>query len=153
MAGGLDPSGEPFPSARPTFAAHRLEALRPARIMVVEDDYLVALDVQDRLTEVGFVVLGIAKSAAEAIALATVERPELAIMDIRILGPRDGIETAIELRSRFDIPCVFATAHVDDETIARANPAGPLGWVAKPYSIAALVQLLNAVLPPSEGNG
>lgn len=133
--------------AQPSLSAQRgSRALRPARLLVVEDDFLVAMDIEDRLTEAGFVVVGVAKSAAEAIDLVTRDQPEIAIMDIRILGPLDGVDTAIELRTRFDIPCVFATAHVDEATIERAAPARPLGWVAKPYAIATLVQVLNRVL-------
>lgn len=134
-------------AAQPSSAAQRgAWALRPARLLVVEDDFLVALDIEDRLTEAGFIVAGVARSAREAIEICSLERPEVAIMDIRILGPVDGVDTAVQLRTRFDIPSVFVTAHVDEATMQRAIPARPLGWLAKPYSAATLVQLLNRVL-------
>lgn len=134
-------------AAKPSSAAQRgARALRPAQLLVVEDDFLVALDIEDRLTEAGFVVAGVARSAQEAIEICSRERPEIAIMDIRILGPVDGVDTAVQLRTRFDTPSVFVTAHVDEATMQRAILARPLGWLAKPYSAAALVQLLNRVL-------
>jgi DNA-binding NarL/FixJ family response regulator len=145
--GGIGVGDEHAAEAQVKVVAQRgRRALRPARLLMVEDDFLVAADMQDRLTEAGFVVVGVANSAAEAIELAARAQPEIAIMDIRILGPRDGVDTAIELRMRFDIPSVFATAHVDHITMARAEPARPLGWVGKPYSITTLVDLLNRVL-------
>jgi DNA-binding NarL/FixJ family response regulator len=142
---------ERSPRARLRSAAdHGPKAARRARVMIVEDDYLVAMEVEDRLNEAGFEIVGTAKSVTEAVALAATEQPEIAIMDIRILGSGDGIDAAVELRSRFDIPSVFASAHVDPDTIARAAPARPLGWVSKPYSIATIIDLLNRVLPPSQ---
>jgi DNA-binding NarL/FixJ family response regulator len=127
------------------------KANRPARILIVEDEYLVALEIEDGLANAGFVVVGVAKTANEAADLCLRERPELAIMDIRLQGPLDGVDAAIELRLRFDVPSVFATAHIDAETRRRAEVARPLAWVSKPYAIGSLVELVNRVLPPTAG--
>ena len=131
-------------------ADHGRRAARRARVLIVEDDYLVAMELEEGLKEAGLAIIGTARSVAEALAFAAAEQPDIAIVDIRILGPGDGIEAAIELRNRFDVPCVFASAHVDADTMARAAPAQALGWISKPYSIAAVVDLLNRVLPSSQ---
>ena len=121
-------------------------ASRSARILLVEDDYFVALEAERALVDAGFQVVGVAESAVRAIALARTEKPELAIMDIRLVGPKDGIEAAHELR-KLGIPSLFATAHSDSETRQRGNQAEPLGWLQKPYAREELIKTLNAVLP------
>jgi two-component system, response regulator PdtaR len=121
-------------------------AIRPARILVVEDDYFVALQLEHDLQEAGFVVVGIARSAEESLAMATAEKPELAIMDIRLAGRRDGVDAAIELLAHLGVRSIFATAHSDQETRRRAERANPLGWLQKPYPSKALVALVNESL-------
>jgi DNA-binding NarL/FixJ family response regulator len=118
----------------------------PARIAVVEDDYLVASQMEAALTDAGFDVCGIASSADEAIALARRERPALVVMDIRLSGARDGIDAALELFAAQGIRCVFATAHHHADARARAQPARPLGWLAKPYTMVSLVRAVRDAL-------
>jgi CheY-like chemotaxis protein len=77
-----------------------------ARILVVEDEAIVALDIQNRLSMQGYDVVGIAATGEEAIAIASNTRPQLALMDIRLQGDVDGIETAQHLRTQFDIPII-----------------------------------------------
>jgi DNA-binding NarL/FixJ family response regulator len=123
--------------------------IRRARILVVEDDYLVALEAEHRLVQAGFDVVGIAGTAEEALAKAAAEKPELAIMDINLGGIRDGVDAAIELLAKFGIPSIFASAYGDRETRDRAARANPLGWLEKPYSpesLVALVALVKAAL-------
>lgn len=117
-----------------------------ARVLVVEDDHLVSMDIEHTLTEAGFVVVGIAASAAQALALAHAERPDLALMDIRLLGQRDGIDAAIDIFKETGIRCIFATAHSDAATRGRAQAAQPLGWLSKPYAPDALVQAVRDAL-------
>jgi two-component system, response regulator PdtaR len=112
------------------------------RILIVEDDFLIALQSEIALTEAGFDVVGTATTAEEAIALARGRRPFLAVMDIRLASERDGIDAAGELFRELDIRCIFATAHDDPLTRARAEPYAPLGWLAKPYSMASLVAMI-----------
>lgn len=81
--------------------------------MIVEDDYLIALDVEAGLKEAGFVLAGIAITADAAITIARSARPAIALMDIRLLGKRDGIDAALELYRDYGIRCIFATAHAD----------------------------------------
>jgi two-component system, response regulator PdtaR len=117
-----------------------------ARILVVEDEYLVATDLADRLAEAGYRVTGIAATAEDALMLAAAEPPDLAIMDIRLASRRDGIDAAIELRRRYGLRCIFATAHLDAETRNRAAPAAPLGWLAKPYGAFSLLRQVQTAL-------
>jgi DNA-binding NarL/FixJ family response regulator len=121
-------------------------AVRAARLLLVEDDFIVGVDLERRLIEAGFVVVGIAATAEEAWEKAVAEKPELAIVDIRLAGLRDGVDAAIELLTKLSIPSVFATAHGDPETKKRAQAARPRGWLQKPYSDQALVDTVNAAL-------
>lgn len=115
-------------------------------VLIVEDDVLVASDLEHELTKVGFKVVGIAVSAFEAITMAKNLRPSVAIMDVRLVGERDGVDAALELFRDHNIRCVFATAHSDEKTRARALPASPLGWLAKPYSPQAVIDALKKAL-------
>ena len=121
-------------------------AVRPAQILLVEDDYFVALELESRLSEAGFEVVGIASTAEEALEMAASGMPELAIMDIRLGGARDGVDAATELLAKLGVPSIFATAHADRETRRRAERAEPLGWLQKPYSSESLIALVNRVL-------
>lgn len=94
-------------------------------------------------------MVGIAGTAEEALRIAAAARPELAIMDIRLAGARDGIDAAIELASTLGVPSIFATAHEDEATRRRAELAHSLGWLQKPYSAETLIALLNRVLSRS----
>lgn len=109
------------------------------RVLIVEDDFLVSGDMEAELTDAGFVVVGIATSAQEAIELAAAEEPHLVVMDIRLEGPSDGVEAAIEIFRSKGIRSLFASAYHDAETRRRAEPCAPLGWIAKPYPMYALV--------------
>jgi two-component system, response regulator PdtaR len=116
------------------------------RILVVEDDFLIALQTEAALTEAGFEVIGSATTAEEAVALAKAQQPCLAVMDIRLASERDGIDAARELFKEFNIRCIFATAHDDPHTRGRAEPYAPLGWLAKPYTMTSLVTLVVEAL-------
>src|ERR1700722_8279520 len=98
------------------------EPARAYRVLVVEDEGLIALDIARRLELLGHEVLGPAATAEEALAL--VPGAEIVLMDIRIDGDRDGIETALEIRTRYHLPIIFLTAHADRATLERAKQAG-----------------------------
>ena len=117
-----------------------------SKVLVVEDDFLIAMQSEAALADAGFVVIGTAATAEEAVSLATGERPSLAIMDIRLAGKRDGIDAARELFQKFGIRCIFATAHDDIQTRQLAEPYAPFGWLSKPYSMASLIALVTDVL-------
>jgi DNA-binding NarL/FixJ family response regulator len=119
---------------------------RPARVLVVEDDFIVALELERNLADEGFQVVGVAGTAEEALEIATYERPDVAIMDVRLAGLRDGVDAATELYSTLGVRSIFATAHADDTTRQRASRASPLGWLEKPYSPEALISMVSKAL-------
>lgn len=116
------------------------------KVMIVEDDHLVALEAESALLEAGFNVVGIAASNEEAIALAHAAKPDIVIMDIRLAGKRDGIDTALQLFSESGLRSIFASAHSDSATRSRAQPARPLGWLSKPYQPKALVTAVASAI-------
>jgi two-component system, response regulator PdtaR len=123
--------------------ASRTQARRPDRILVIEDDLLIATQIEITLTEAGFEVVGIAPTGEEALELAAKDPPDLAVVDISLAGDRDGVDTALELFRSHGVRCIFATAYSDDEARQRAAPAVPLGWLPKPYSMASLTEMVR----------
>jgi two-component system, response regulator PdtaR len=119
---------------------------RVARILVVEDDALVASYIRDVLEESGFVIVGVASSGPEALALLDGELPHLALVDIRLAGPVDGIEFACELRRRCDVPSIFLSGMHDPETMERAKTARPLGFLQKPFRPSQVFNALAGAL-------
>jgi two-component system, cell cycle sensor histidine kinase and response regulator CckA len=106
------------------------------KVLIVEDEGLIAHDISSRLQALGHQVIGTASTAREAIELAS--SAEIVLMDIHIDGPRDGIEAAAEIRERFHIPVVFLTAYADRATLERAKIAEPFAYIVKPLSHATL---------------
>jgi len=104
------------------------------KLLIVEDEGLVALDLQIRLEEVGYTVTKIVDNMEDAVAAVQDNRPDLALMDIRIKGKHDGIETADRLRREFDIPSIFVTALADLSTVERAKVIEPFGFIIKPIA-------------------
>lgn len=126
------------------------------RILIVEDDALVALGIRLTLQEMGYEVVGIAASEPEAVNLAAAEMPELALMDIRLRGPVDGIDTARRLRTELGIRSLYLSAYADEHTLSRVAQTFPLGFVQKPYSApqlrAALELAFRRLGQPGDGN-
>ena len=104
-----------------------------ARIMIVEDERIVAEDIKEDLQNMGYAVTSVAKSGEMAIKMAENDRPDLVLMDIVLKGKMDGIETAKHFRSRFDIPVVYLSAYSDEKILERAKLTEPFGYVIKPF--------------------
>jgi len=117
-------------------------ASKPTSILIVEDEALVASYIEEVLAESGFRVAGIAASGPEALSLAEETQPRLALVDIKLTGPIDGIELACVLRQKFSIPAIFLSGLADDETTRRAQIAAPLGFLRKPFRPS---QVFNAI--------
>lgn len=116
------------------------------QVLIVEDERIVAADIASTLASLGYGVIGIAATAEQAIALASQNVPDIALMDVRIQGALDGIETAAMLRQRFRVPIVFLTAYADEETLARARLVSPAGYLMKPFSESQLRSALEVAL-------
>jgi CheY-like chemotaxis protein len=121
---------------------------KPPSILIVEDEALVASSIEEVLSELGFGVAGIAASGPEAIALVAESRPALALVDIRLTGPIDGIELACRLRREFGIPSIFLSGLADAETTHRAKAAQPLGFLAKPFRPSQVFNAIQHALSP-----
>jgi DNA-binding response OmpR family regulator len=103
------------------------------RVLIVEDETLIAEELKDRLERFGFSVIGAVDNAEEGIQIATSELPDLVLMDIRLKGEKDGVQAAIEIRRQVDVPVVYLTAYSDRATLDRAKNSEPYGYVLKPF--------------------
>ncbi len=104
-----------------------------AKILIVEDESIVAMELRDRLQKMGYSIIGTFDNGNAAAEKAQETLPDLILMDIIIKGDKDGIETASLIRSTTDIPIVFLTAHSDPKTLKRAQQEAPYGYILKPF--------------------
>ncbi len=102
-------------------------------ILVVEDEIIVATDIEVMLANLGYSVSGIESSGEGAIKHAQCHRPDLVIMDIMLEGDIDGIAAANKIRQQFNIPVIFLTAYSNEQTLDRAKTAKPYGYILKPF--------------------
>ncbi len=107
--------------------------MSPAKIMVVEDEFIVAKDLSFHLEKQGYQVTSLRSAGEEALKAAQEERPDLILMDVVLAGQLDGVQTAEKLRETMDIPVVFLTAYSDGETIDRAKTTQPFAYLLKPF--------------------
>jgi CheY-like chemotaxis protein len=118
----------------------------PGKILIVEDENLIALHLKTQLEQAGVVVFGVAENADDALTLAARHLPDLVLMDIHIRGGRDGISCATELRVSHGIPAMFITAYADRETLERAKISQPPGYISKPFLGANLAPQIEMAL-------
>jgi two-component system response regulator LytT len=104
------------------------------KILIVEDELLIAEDIRMHLENMGYEVIGIASNYTEAIETAEKENPDIALVDVIIEGKIDGIQTADFLKSNLDIPVIFLTSHSDKATVDRAKSVKPDGYLVKPFN-------------------
>lgn len=117
------------------------------RLLIVEDEALIALDMETQLTRLGYTVLGVVDTGIAAVRQVAEVRPDLVLMDIRIKGDLDGIETATQLRTvGAQIPVIFLTAHADEATLQRAGLAEPFGYLVKPFDERTLHATIEMAL-------
>lgn len=118
---------------------------RSLRVLIVEDEFFISLDTKRLLQTLGHVVVAVAVTADQAVNIAERERPDLVLMDIRLIGTRDGIDAADEIRSRLGIGSIFVTANTDARTRQRAAAVQPMGFLEKPLTEQRLRVGLRAV--------
>ncbi len=109
-----------------------------AKILVVEDEVILARTIANQLTQLGYTVAGTASSGVAAIDKANNSQPDLVLMDVVLKGEMDGITAASQICSQHDIPVVFLTAYADETTLQRAKSILPLGYIVKPFSLGEL---------------
>jgi signal transduction histidine kinase len=117
-----------------------------ARILIVEDEQIVARDLQQTLADMGYDPFAIASSAQEAVAFAATQTVEIVLMDIRIKGDIDGIQTAAILKSQFPISVIYLTAHADETMLDRAKKTEPHGYLVKPVKASELRCMIEITL-------
>ena len=117
-----------------------------ARILVVEDEPVVALDLRTRLTRMGYIVAETVARGEDAVALAGTLSPNLILMDIRLRGGMDGISAAEEIRKRYGLPVIYLTAHADQATVDRARITEPFGYILKPFDERELRTVIEMAL-------
>jgi diguanylate cyclase (GGDEF)-like protein/PAS domain S-box-containing protein len=120
--------------------------MKQARILVVEDESIVALDIQDRLESLGYEVPATVASGERAVEQAGALRPDLVLMDIQLQGRMDGVEAADQIRQRFGIPVIYLTANADHPTVQRAKVTEPFGYVIKPFEERELHTTIEVAL-------
>jgi len=113
------------------------------RIVLVEDETVIALDIESDLVQLGYEVSAIVSSGEEAIRAATEMRPDLVLMDITLAGPMSGIEAAAEIRRSQNIPIIFLTAHIDPRTTEDAIKTQPFGYLLKPVDMKHLAIMID----------
>ena len=108
--------------------------LTPAtKVFVVEDEALIAMELQDRLSMLGYVVAGTASRAEEAVEAILEAKPDLVLMDVRLAGVMTGIDAAARLREKTDVPVIFLSAYSDAELLRQAGTVEPFGYLVKPF--------------------
>jgi PAS domain S-box-containing protein len=117
-----------------------------AKILIVEDEKIVAKDIEHRLRRFGYEVTAIVSTGEEAIQKAVETKPDLALLDIRLYGETDGIEVAEEIRDRLRIPVVYLTAYADEEMLRRAKLTEPFGYLVKPFGERELHSTIEVAL-------
>ena len=120
--------------------------MEKARILIVEDETIIAMEIASQLQSLGYEVISIVDTGEKAIQKAEEDKPDLILMDIRIKGEMDGIETAEIIRSQFGIPVVFSTAYANEERLDRAKLTQPFGYLLKPIQERDLKVTLEMAL-------
>jgi len=115
-------------------------------ILVVEDENIVALDIEHGLKRLGYLVSGIVNNGKDAIKEATSTKPDLILMDIQIQGDMDGIEAADQIQKLLNIPVIFLTAYADEATLQKAKVVDPYGYLLKPFEETELHTAIEVVL-------
>ena len=126
--------------------------MTPLRILIVEDEALVARDLQNTLRGLGYEITSIARTGFEALQSASELRPDLALMDVKLSDGSDGIDTAKLLQQEFSIPVVFLTAYADAGTIERARETQPYGYLLKPFHESELRSVIELAVVRHQAN-
>jgi PAS domain S-box-containing protein len=120
--------------------------MRPAHVLIVEDEGLVAEEIALHVRRMGHSVSAVVDNASDAFACARTVRPDMALLDINLKGALSGIDVARRFRSEFGVPVIFLTAHADPATLQQATEAEPFGYIVKPFDQRTLAATLETAL-------
>ena len=112
-------------------------------VLIVEDDFLIALDLEDQVTELGHRVVGVARDVESCKTAARREKPDLALMDIRLAGGSSGIDASRWLYESLEVRCIFISGNLDDQTREVLSPVEPLAFIGKPIMTHQLERELS----------
>ena len=120
--------------------------MKEPKILIVEDEAIVAKDLQNRLNKLGYIVPAIASNGVDAIRKAANIFPDLVLMNIKLKGDMDGVEAAREIHTRWNVPIIYLTAYADDSTLERAKQTEPFGYLLKPFKEKELYTTIEVAL-------
>ncbi len=122
------------------------------KILIVEDEVIVAKNIEKRLLTAGYRVTGIATAAEEAISMVASHKPDLVLMDIKLKGEMDGIDAANAIKKSYRLPIIYLTSYADEETFQRAKITEPFGYLIKPFDLKELNRSVEIALYKNEMN-
>ncbi len=117
-----------------------------SKILIVEDEGIVARDIKHRLETLGYDVVGITGNGKDALNITNEQNPDLILMDIMLTGDLDGIETAKQIHDEYNIPFIYLTAYYDDEILEKASGTQPAGYITKPFNDVGLHAAIQLAL-------
>ncbi|MEO8398222.1 MAG: response regulator [Ignavibacteriaceae bacterium] len=126
------------------------DSLIDLKVMIVEDEFIIALDLKDIVKNLGYNVVAVATSGDDAIIKARKNSPELVLMDIMLKSKIDGVEAAEKIRKELDIPIVFISSFSDEESIVRASKVSDYGYLIKPFGKERIKEVIEAALKKHE---
>jgi DNA-binding LytR/AlgR family response regulator len=116
------------------------------KILIVEDELIIAEDMQNMLTKMGYEVVGNAMDAEEALEILATETPDLMLLDINLGGKKDGIDLANEINEKYQVPFIFTTSHTDSATVQRAKITKPINYLVKPFKAEQLYTAIEIAM-------
>src|SRR5512143_2901687 len=123
-----------------------MNELNDHKILIAEDETIIAMDIQMRLENAGYQVVASVTTGEEAVSKALELRPHLVLMDIGLKGSLDGIAAAGKIHEQFDIPVVYLTSYSNKTTLERAKLSGPYGYLIKPFEEMTLLSTIEVAL-------
>ncbi len=114
-----------------------------SKVLIVEDDYIVALDLKQRLEDMGHKIVGIEGDGEAAIKNTQKTKPDLILMDITLKGELDGIETAQKIQENNNIPFIYVSGYNDKKTLKRAKITKPLAFITKPFMNRGIIKAIQ----------
>ena len=115
------------------------------RVLIVEDEVLIAEDIADSLSAIDYKVAGIAYSVDKALMLLNSQHPDIVLLDIQLMGEKSGIDLAKIISDKYRIPFVFLTSFADKNTVDQAKKTMPYGYVVKPFTAATLKEKIDKI--------
>jgi two-component system, response regulator PdtaR len=117
-----------------------------SKILIVENERLIADDIKQQLEDLGYNVIGISGNGADALKKTGESKPDLILMDVILTGDVDGIETAQQINKLYSVPFIYLTAYYDDEILERASSTQPAGYITKPFNSVGLHAAIQMAL-------